>query len=432
MSSKFKIALLVAASSAAFAISPSAKAQAVCEIAGAANTENTNGAVATDPEDLACGDNATADGAGVANGATAVGAESDAVGADATAFGSGSNAAGGDTTAIGADAGATANGATAIGNDADASGLNSVAVGIVANAHGETTIAIGNQAVAGPPVGGSAVDHDGVAIGDQAQSTGFHSTAIGGEAVASGAGAQAFGWRANATGTQSTAVGNQAQATGTNSTSLGNGSQATGASSTAVGNGSIANSTNATALGQNSRATQANATAVGQGANANFAGSTAVGFGATTTAANQVTLGGAGSSVRVGDIAASTAAQQASTVGFATVDANGVLGRSTINLNTIASLQGQVGTLFDLADESRRDIKEANEGIAMAMAMETPSIPAGAHFAVSGGVGYFKKQAALATAISAAVGEMSMVSAGVSYGFDSKKVGARAGFQFAF
>jgi hypothetical protein len=25
-----------------------------------------------------------------------------------------------------------------------------------------------------------------------------------------------------------------------------------------------------------------------------------------------------------------------------------------------------------------------------------------------------------------------MVSAGVSYGFDSKKVGARAGFQFAF
>ena len=64
--------------------------------------------------------------------------------------------------------------------------------------------------------------------------------------------------------------------------------------------------------------------------------------------------------------------------------------------------------------------------------METPSIPAGAHFAVSGGVGYFKNRAALATAISAAVGEMSEVSAGVSYGFDSKQVGARAGFQFAF
>jgi hypothetical protein len=64
--------------------------------------------------------------------------------------------------------------------------------------------------------------------------------------------------------------------------------------------------------------------------------------------------------------------------------------------------------------------------------METPSIPAGAHFAVSGGVGYFKNQAALATAISAAVGEMTQVSAGVSYGFNSNNVGARAGFQFAF
>jgi hypothetical protein len=30
------------------------------------------------------------------------------------------------------------------------------------------------------------------------------------------------------------------------------------------------------------------------------------------------------------------------------------------------------------------------------------------------------------------VGEMSQVSAGVSYGFDSQKLGARAGFQFAF
>jgi hypothetical protein len=30
------------------------------------------------------------------------------------------------------------------------------------------------------------------------------------------------------------------------------------------------------------------------------------------------------------------------------------------------------------------------------------------------------------------VGEMKSVSAGVSYGFDSKEVGARAGFQFAF
>jgi hypothetical protein len=68
----------------------------------------------------------------------------------------------------------------------------------------------------------------------------------------------------------------------------------------------------------------------------------------------------------------------------------------------------------------------------MALALDTPSIPAGSHFAVSGGVGYFKNQAALATAVAAAVSETASVSAGVTYGFNSSNVGARAGFQFAF
>jgi hypothetical protein len=100
--------------------------------------------------------------------------------------------------------------------------------------------------------------------------------------------------------------------------------------------------------------------------------------------------------------------------------------------NSFATVQGQIGQLFDLTERNRRDIEDANEGVAMSLALETPAIPAGAHFAVSGGVGYFKGKGALATAISAAVGEMSEVSAGVSYGLSSNEVGARAGFQFAF
>ena len=68
----------------------------------------------------------------------------------------------------------------------------------------------------------------------------------------------------------------------------------------------------------------------------------------------------------------------------------------------------------------------------MALALETPAIPDGKHFALSGGVGVFKNQAAFASAISAAVSETTQVSAGVTYGFNSKNVGARAGFQFAF
>ena len=68
----------------------------------------------------------------------------------------------------------------------------------------------------------------------------------------------------------------------------------------------------------------------------------------------------------------------------------------------------------------------------MALALDTPSIPAGQHFAMSGGIGYFNNQTALARAISAAVSETASLSAGVTYGFNSNQVGARAGFQFGF
>jgi hypothetical protein len=258
----------------------------------------------------------------------------------------------------------------------------------------------------------------GVAVGNLAQSTGNISTAVGQSAVASGLAASAFG--------------SQTVASGTASTALGHNSDATGLASTAVG--------------VSAQATQNFATAVGQLANAAHTGSTAIGAMSATTAASQVAVGGVGTHVRIGDIAASTAAQQANSVGVATVDANGVLGRNTAIMPAISTLQSsfssQAGaitalgadnvTLFDLADKARGNIREANEGVAMALAMDSPSIPAGAKFALSGGVGYFKNRAAFAAAISAAVGEMSSVSAGVGYGFNSKEIGARGGFQIAW
>jgi hypothetical protein len=301
--------------------------------------------------------------------------------------------------------------------NATASSAGSVAVGagaIATNGTNATSlgtaVAVGNLA--------EATDEDAVAVGDRALASGFHATAVGGESVASGRGAQAFGWQSRATGNLSLAAGHQATAAGTQ------------------------------------------ATAVGKNASASGANSTAIGFGATATADNQVVLGGAGSSVRVGDIAASTAAQQASSVGVATVDANGVLGRNTTLLPQVATLQttvaaqgtsitalqaaqttqagqitalqGQTATLFDLNDINRRGIRKANEGVAMALAMDSPAVPSGANYAVSGGLGYFEDRVAATAAFSARVGEMSSVSAGVGVGFDSGEVGARAGFQVAW
>ena len=73
--------------------------------------------------------------------------------------------------------------------------------------------------------------------------------------------------------------------------------------------------------------------------------------------------------MRVGDIAASTAAQTGA-LSFVTIDASGTLGRGTgpdvsglvaaqAALAATQATQGaQIGTLFDLADLNRRDIRQ--------------------------------------------------------------------------
>jgi hypothetical protein len=187
-----------------------------------------------------------------------------------------------------------------------------------------------------------------------------------------------------------------------------------------------------------------NATAIGANSTANFANSTAIGTGATTTAANQVTIGGTGSTVRLGGY---------NTAGVLVNDANGNVSTNTALLGTvatntaniaslqtnvasnsaaIASLQGQTTTLFDLAAVNRRDINRANEGVALALAMETPMLPEGKTFALSGGIGYYNDRTAGTAAFAARIGDSTALTGGVGIGFRSGEVGARAGVQHAW
>jgi len=257
-------------------------------------------------------------------------------------------------------------------------------------------------------------------MGQATQAVGTSTTAVGGQALATATAATAYGWRAEATAERATAIGHLATASGVRSVALGEAAIASGEFATALGN-------------------QASAT---------FANSTALGNGATTTRANQVVLGGAGTSVTIGDIAASTAAQAGTIAGgsifVATTDASGTLGQgpavnsfatqtqlAATNAN-VAANAANIGTLFDLTDLNRRDIRKANEGVAMALAMETPHLPAGTNVGLSGGLGYYQERVAGTMALAARVGQNASVSAGVGIGFDSGEVGARGGFQVAW
>ena len=273
---------------------------------------------------------------------------------------------------------------TECGVDSAAGGAESVAVGTIATASADETTAVGEQAIA----------------------SGLRSSAVGNEAVATAQGATALGWQAKASNNFTVAEGYQAVASGLNATAVGPFTQATGMGATALGNAATASQTGTVALGVRATASAINgtavgalatasgvgATAVGRGAVAGFDGSTAIGTGAATTAANQVTLGGASSSVRIGDIAASTAAQSGP-VAVATVDANGTLGQNTSLIPAVAALQagsaaqatqlsnllatssmlgGRVDELYDLRLADRRD---AQQGIAAAVAMGQAAMP---------------------------------------------------------
>lgn len=302
-------------------------------------------------------------------------------------------------------------------------GLLSLECGVGANAPADNANAIGSLTDA-TATGAQAVGYDADALGVQSLAVGFESRALSVRTTA-------VGNRANASGLNATALGNATAASGIGSTAIGNGATSGGLGSVAAGSLAAAGADNSAAYGARATASAIGASAIGAGATATFENSTALGRSAATTAVGQVALGGAGSHVRIGDITASTAAQTG-TVGLATVDANGVLGRDTSLFPAVAALESETALLFDMADRLRGDIRDANEGVAMALAMESPAVPAGKAMAMSGGVGFFKGRAAFASAISAAVGENLQVSAGLGLGLNSKEVGARAGFQVAW
>lgn len=350
-------------------------------------------------ETTASGEFATALGrpsAATGNYSTAIGAFSFAPGERATALGSFAEGVGAGSLALGDNTFASGTGAIALGQSSVSSAQGSIAIGVRSQATSNFTYAGGNQAVAS--------GLNATAVGPFTQATGMGAVALGNAAVATNIGSTATGVRSSATGQNGTAIGRLTNAAGLSSLALGDSAMAANASSIAVGRDARATSDGAIAMGAGTRASGTNSAVFGTGASAAFAGSTAVGAGAATTAANQVTLGASGSSIRVGDIAASTAAQAGPTA-LATVDATGTLGQNTTLVPTVAALQsssaaqagqlstlaaagialgGRVDALFDLRALDRRDMRQ---GIAAAVAIgqaPMPSAPGRTSYVVNG------------------------------------------------
>ena len=144
----------------------------------------------------------------------------------------------------------------------------------------------------------------------------------------------------------------------------------------------------------------------------------ALGAGAQTTAANQVVIGGATNTYTTPGIAsAASRAAQVGPVGIVTSDANG-------NLATDGgAFSGALGGINE-------DVRENRDGVAMALAMQAPSLAGAENFAFSGAFGAYAGSTALAASGAVRIAPNAQLDAGIGVGFDESRVGGRVGVTF--
>jgi len=76
--------------------------------------------------------------------------------------------------------------------------------------------------------------------------------------------------------------------------------------------------------------------------------------------------------------------------------------------------------------------EQDNDGIAIGFAMETPVLPAGKNFGISGGVGAFNHSTALSMSGAYRIKDDLTISGGFGIGSQTGAIGGRAGFSYAW
>ena len=148
---------------------------------------------------------------------------------------------------------------------------------------------------------------------------------------------------------------------------------------------------------------------------------------------NQFTLGNANNTYTTPGITSQASRNaQSGDVEIVTSDASGNLATSGINLRQVLSLGTTVESNTAAIANNSRAISNNKSGIAMAMALDAPYVPADKQFAISTGIGSFEGSEALAVSMGFRINPNTQFDAGVTYGFDNDQVGGRIGMTYAW
>ena len=264
-----------------------------------------------------------------------------------------------DAIAVGNNARAMLSGSLALGLDSSSTGADAIAIGNAAAANGEQDVVVG--AFNNTDVGGN-----NTVVGNEIDIVGAGSS----NNTVLGVGHQVTGSGNFVGGDPNTIIGSLNVVTGA-------GSNVTGDSNVAVGDTVNIAGNRAIAVGNNATANADDTTAIGTNAQANAAGSAAFGQGAVASQTQQQVFGTKANTYTAPGITSSQSrARQVGAVEVATSDANG-------NLATDGSV------IFET-------LSDHEAGIAIAMALESPSLQAGETFGVAVNWGIFNQSQALA------------------------------------
>jgi len=218
---------------------------------------------------------------------------------------------------------------------------------------------------------------------------------------------------------------------------MGSQSSSRGEGAIAIGGSSSANGTGALAFGYNSTAEGTNAIAIGAGARATASGAIAIGPNAIADEVDLIALGSAINRVRAPGIAsAASRAAQEGALSLVTTDEFGNLATSTLDISQLGALDGRLNLLNTRTTALEQAVaynqRQANGGIAAAMAMSGTMIVPDSDWSMSFNLSTYNGAQGFSTSIVGKVTDRIYVSGAISGSTVENTTGGRVGVAIGF
>ncbi|WP_418815213.1 ESPR-type extended signal peptide-containing protein [Phascolarctobacterium faecium] len=294
-------------------------------------------------------------------GGTAVGQNSKTVGVHSLAVGSHAQTFGVDSISIGASAsvgseGSDTTGGISVGTYASVTGQHGIAIGSNSNTNGPAAVSIGHMSNA---AGSNAIaigtlskveadsdEHptEGIAIGSNAYTSGFHGVALGAETKSIGRFSVALGEESIAKGNYSTALGAYSYTSGFESIAIGRNSNSSNSGSIAIGAESEANAEYSSAFGVFSEASGFQSMAFGYHSKAGAQGALAAGTWSEASGLNSIATGYSSKALETDSIAIGRKSNSEALESIAVGAESSVTAKWSTALGSNSTVSGQQST----------------------------------------------------------------------------------------